>query len=724
MLALAGYAGLWAALAGSALFFGAGTVLDRYQAQPGVSIALSDWSWLGSLKVGFEKPAPAIPIGISEPAPLVGPVVTEAKVAEVAVKPVVVAKATHHTAIKKSAHHEKLLRSIARIKSETSDRLTVSRAEAIPAPVLSEAERMQNLRVLLRGRFLASVDTQPVTLVAVAAPVVTQSPIKRAAVKTHHKPKLAIQPRTLALIPVPTAPIRPAAELIQEQGKLISGLNQKTIQLPGIPVTISIPKEKPDPGITDSITQVAAAPAPTPPSITTQTATGATVSISIPPSSMATTGTLVAQNEATAANGYSTQFGYSSYPHITVAVASQNTPPAQATQPAAVSSQVSHHVVAEVTPQSPTPSYVEAFEWATPVTPSHVEPISNERGGAPGEVLGWDLTRAENHWPTLTWKAGVGATRVVPLVSNNALFFLANLAQPSVKVQNGAGIVFGKVAAGWNVELSGRAERPVFLTADGRQVAIGDMESDRYFAFLNVEPGSHLIYLMNRLGTAGVVAIPALSGVSTYADVTQPVQRTVTGHVYDSGSSKFAGLSNVQVRVVGQQNANVTTGASGDFRIANVTVIDHFPLYLETDADIGATHRYRVLAGQEGNLSLYRLRDEQVRELVDQLEGGVSQDSGLIVAATPQIVESEPEGLFPSVYSLLPTPTLRPETYTMDNSGQLEVNTSLTADAVRFASVQVPDGPALARLENKAQANVWSELVFAQARIVNIVGPY
>jgi hypothetical protein len=68
--------------------------------------------------------------------------------------------------------------------------------------------------------------------------------------------------------------------------------------------------------------------------------------------------------------------------------------------------------------------------------------------------------------------------------------------------------------------------------------------------------------------------------------------------------------------------------------------------------------------------------------------------------------------------------TLKPETYAITNAGQLEVNAPLSVGATRFVAVQVPEGPVLARVENKSGTIIWSELVLAQPRIIDIVGPY
>ncbi|MGK5082192.1 hypothetical protein WDW37_02720 [Bdellovibrionota bacterium FG-1] len=100
----------------------------------------------------------------------------------------------------------------------------------------------------------------------------------------------------------------------------------------------------------------------------------------------------------------------------------------------------------------------------------------------------------------------------------------------------------------------------------------------------------------------------------------------------------------------------------------------------------------------------------------------MSDESGLVVGAMVGLTQKYGDGrLFPGVKPLFDA-TLRPETYTLDANGQLEVGLPLGQATPRFASVQVPEGPSVVQIEDNNRHPVWSQLVFAQPGVVNIIG--
>jgi hypothetical protein len=371
---------------------------------------------------------------------------------------------------------------------------------------------------------------------------------------------------------------------------------------------------------------------------------------------------------------------------------------------------------------APSAPFVEAFDWTTSIPTATTESVTIENPEGTHTIngrSGWSIARASNHLPTLYWLNGKSA----PLVSSNAAFLLSKLAGTGLSVQSETGLVFGKVPSGWSVELSGRAEHPVVLAADNRVVQPQTTEGDRYFAFLNAEPGAHLIYLVGSLGKAnGAVAVPVIPGTSTYLDLSIVTKKSVTGRVYDAEATNPRPIRGAQVRVVGQLAAATVTNDRGEFSISNVSVISNYPLFLETDTAPGFTHRYKVASGHEHDLLLFRMSERQITQWLDQLEGGISQASGIVVAAVSKPVGLSTEhAVFPAADSMLANANLKPESYTLSTSGQLQVNTPLKPDASRFVSVQVPEGPTIVKLEDQRQAMVWSELVISQPGIVNVV---
>jgi hypothetical protein len=366
--------------------------------------------------------------------------------------------------------------------------------------------------------------------------------------------------------------------------------------------------------------------------------------------------------------------------------------------------------------------YVQAFHWEAGIADGYTEVVSHEVGVG-GEETGWRVSKAFEHWPTLHWNTG----KSIPLVSHNTALFLGALLKTTIQSQTG--IVFGQLPAGWTAEISARAES--FLMNRFNQVvdpALPESPGEqRYFVFVNTEPGTHLVHLVHRsTGNSVAIVIPTLAGTSTFLEGVNPTPATLSGIVLDGSASEVGPVPGAAVSIVGQEKAHARANARGQFWLENALTWGNYPLFVQTDAESGYTHRYRVLPGETKNLQFYRLSKEQTDEWIQrQLTGGVSRDSGLLVAALPKIAASfSEEALFPSVSALLPNQTLQPETYTVSPRGQLLVNTPLIAESPRFLGAQVPEGLAIAQVEDRTQKVIWSELVPASPGVVNLIGPY
>jgi len=372
------------------------------------------------------------------------------------------------------------------------------------------------------------------------------------------------------------------------------------------------------------------------------------------------------------------------------------------------------------------PTFVEAFSsYAVEVGGAEASPFSKERATS-GEKVGWQVVHAPAHRPALYWEAefDVGPWSV-PMISTNTEKLLGFYAE--ALPQANTGIVFGYIAAGWGVSLSGRAEKIVYLSPKDLKVLTDDAnQEERWFVLMNAEPGMQLAQLTNLKGQASAaVALPVMAGAATYANLTKIDTVTVTGAVRAIGQSAPQSVRRSQVRVVGQPKATMTAKAGGRFSLPNAQVVGNYPLYLETDASQGYTHRYRAFRSELGHLTLFRIASAQLDEWVSHLEGGVSPDSGLVMAALPTLAGDTEQGpLFPSVQSVLFSSPLRPETYTLSGQGELMVNTPLRPEAFRFLGVQVSEGPAMVHVENQSQQTVWSELIVSSPGVINLIGPY
>ncbi|MEK7397425.1 MAG: hypothetical protein AAB116_10870 [Candidatus Poribacteria bacterium] len=352
---------------------------------------------------------------------------------------------------------------------------------------------------------------------------------------------------------------------------------------------------------------------------------------------------------------------------------------------------------------------VEAFNWETPVEEAQIESLAAESK--------WTKAFAPLHWPTLF----IDNNNMVPLLSNNSVMLLKKITGATIQFQ--AGIVFGRVGPGWGVELSGRSEKPIFFNTQNQIVDAAHTENDRYFIFTNVEPGAHLLYFINHETTSGgAVGVPVLRSIATFTDLTKILKRNLQGRILDAVVNDTRGLDKAQIRVVGQPSAAAITNKLGNFSIENVFVVSDFPLFVEVNYGSGYTHRFKIANNKTNGTMLYYFRNKQIKAWISQLEGGVSDESGLVIGAFPRVaLEQTGVRLFSTLKTLNADATFFPESYGISVSGQLQVNAPLEPEAPRFLAAQVPEGPALVDIENSSGINVWSEMVMVSPGVVCVI---
>lgn len=427
-----------------------------------------------------------------------------------------------------------------------------------------------------------------------------------------------------------------------------------------------------------------------------------------------------AEAEKTRANAPVTVISHS-VAQAPVAVTTPPAPPAPPTKPAVPDySEASVHstevslAAARTVASQPAITAYDAFNSNQEINSARIVPYTIE-----GEKAGWTYAEAPDHWSTLT-----RSSKEIPMISSNTAKLLGTLAQANLEPQ--AGVLFGRIPIGWSVRISGRSERPLFLNERNQTVAAQNMEEVRTFVFLNVAPGAHLLYLTNRLGVEeGAIGVVVLGGVSTYADVTEIKRTSITGRVLDGGNSAGAPIANATVRILGSVAGQTVTNEKGFFRIDGVVTVDEHPVFVETDAKDGNTHRYQLRSTDLRDTVLYRLDSASLQTWLGQLEGSISPESGLIVGAVPNVIAAE-EGakLTPKLKPLSPSATLQPETYTLSVNGQMQAEAPLDAKSTRFVSVQVSEGPALVSIEGADQNVRRSEILMTSPGVVSLFGPY
>lgn len=694
-----------ALLAGASLFFAAAATLHLYNQRNQITLDSQSWSWLADIRlhvaagntetlianatVVLPDQARRLVVRRRAPAKTQDQIIQTAAAPEVRVEPAVQVEpvesgVSEAQLLQFQMMHQMLHRQFATaLNAEPAPSVQVVSIQAVS---IQKPEPTQTARPV--------VAKKEVVLPAVATPVEKQA-LREVLIETLKsvpvagQVKLKPEAASVALEPAKApsyADLRVQSEPVYRDLAEISSrvftAEVVSIQKPA-PVQASVPT--PAPAAQPVATQ---APAPVKPVVTAAPVVGTRVAM---------------LGQA----GYPTQGDYS-FPDLGTLQKLLNTQAQVDTQKA----QADESNVAE-----PFKAVVEAFDWQTEITDSSMETVTTE---------GWRSLTAANHWPTIYWnptQAGVQYQGV--MLSHNSAHLLETILDR--KVQIDTGIVFGKIPSGWNVEISGRAEKVLYLNAQNQVVTTP--AGERYFAFLNAEPGSRVVSLEGAIGadTASVV-VPVLRGRATYLDLTSVSRKDLSGHVYETKADDMKPLVGATVSVAGQPSTLMLTGSDGGFNLRAVYTVSTYPLYVdvETKLDRGSNHRYRVAPEKMQGIELFRMSAELVQVWLDQLESGVSPESGIVVGALPGLVKKHGEGrLFPLVKTLLSDPTLTPpETYTLSSAGQLDFGPPLEATKGRFVSVQVPEGPAITSVEDNNRQVLWSELLFASPKVINVVGPY
>lgn len=380
------------------------------------------------------------------------------------------------------------------------------------------------------------------------------------------------------------------------------------------------------------------------------------------------------------------------------------------------------------------PLAVEAFDWKTAIPNAELTTLAYE-GFAGSATARWGIVRAADHWATLTYKRFNGFSSA-PLLSKNTILLLSNLAKE--QQADTAGIVFGRVPKGWSVELSEHRHQAIYLTEDKKAFVEKTYTSDvsnseaRYFVFLNAAPGTKILYL-TQSGSKETSALPisVQSTQATYLDLPKPEKKSLILHFRDASSVERKSEGNLTVWPEGQSELHtIKTDKSGRGELKNIYVIPGHTVILDAVSSAGITHRYSLsdhtVRGFGGakpkEIDLYVFGFKQINKWKGQLEGGLSSQSGLVVAAYPGLSQNELiDKRFPTLSPVNPGGTLIPETYTLSSKETLDVKSPLEVGVPRSLSVHVPEGPVVLELQRDGGSPTWSQIIYSSPDVVNVV---
>jgi hypothetical protein len=359
---------------------------------------------------------------------------------------------------------------------------------------------------------------------------------------------------------------------------------------------------------------------------------------------------------------------------------------------------------------------VEAFHWEAELPAVSFSTLSHQ-GTVRDASDSWVIGELRGYWPTLALRHTDRLGSRIPLISPNSIKSIEWIGK--TEVQKDRALIFGTLPDGFKVALlKGATGTPSW---DNAWVSSGD------FVIPNVTPGAHRLHLASADGRANaILVVPAVQGVATFLDLTAIEVRTLKGAIWDAGYGHAVPVSGASVTVAGVESTRVVSDASGRFKIEDQLVVRGHPLFLDTDVAGEFTHRYSVDPAAQGPLSLFRFSDKQLMGWIGQLNGGVHVESGVLVAALPNVPGALPrDRLVPFVQSLNDKLPFTPEVYTIaqDHTGadRLEVKRPLTAGASRVFAAELAGGAHILGLEDERGQAKWSRWFVADPGVVNVI---
>lgn len=355
-------------------------------------------------------------------------------------------------------------------------------------------------------------------------------------------------------------------------------------------------------------------------------------------------------------------------------------------------------------------------------------------GGRRNREGRWVFVKAPDSWSTLAWDRPQPGDEF-PVFTKNAqvMWQLAT----GRKLNPTLAQLHARVLPGWHVEVLGAPEAaPMIWSANLERVSQDrpeELKSKFGHAILtNLSPGIQLISVTEpATGRRGVVSVVLLPGVLTSVDLTQPVERNVSGRAV-AADTQDGDLPGTRIQVAGRPEMSTTVDASGAFDLGPITVFGPYPIWLEVASKQGYAQRLRVAPGELSRLRPFVLSRPMVDDWLQQLAGGVHPSTGIVMAGLPELrfmSENDAGGLYPEISFLNVSPASagfdwqRMETYTLNTKGQLVVKQPLSPALPRFLGVQIPQGTALVTVRDAQGEVVWMRLEPVTASVVNVVGP-
>jgi hypothetical protein len=292
-------------------------------------------------------------------------------------------------------------------------------------------------------------------------------------------------------------------------------------------------------------------------------------------------------------------------------------------------------------------------------------------------------------------------------------------------IQPSAGLVFGEVPAGYRVEFSGRSDEAIYWVSGKGQLSTHDYSQARSFALLNAEPGMHLVHLVHAwTGERIPVAAAIVGGYSTFLDLSKVRRVGVRGRIALSSAKRFEPAALLQVSRVGDSTRSVFSNKAGEFKLDHILVAGELPIFIEYfGKDFPHPHRVKVSLGTSDLVEageLFAISSQRVSQWLEQLEGGVSPESGLVLSAWRHSSQKlEDSGAGPVVHPLDASVEIEPETYFVGTRDDLNVQGVMRRGITTALSTQLV--PGLHKVEVRFPYDhepIWSEIAIASPGVI------
>lgn len=354
------------------------------------------------------------------------------------------------------------------------------------------------------------------------------------------------------------------------------------------------------------------------------------------------------------------------------------------------------------------PAHVEAFDWVREVPQVSTQVLS--RDNTPAGMRRWILSQASGYMPTMAW---VGEEILgIPMMGENTLRILEKVAGEPQRSE--AGLILGKLPGGWSIAPS-RTD-VLYLDHDGLPVEPEADQSGRYFIILNQPVGSQFLRIVHRASNAdGGFTVPVDLETVTYLDWSDLDVRDLKGRVYDSQGRGMKGVY-LQFAMDSGNRYLVSTGQRGEFRILGVPFLSDYPVYLDTVTSREFIHRHTVYSMNE-EIPLFRFDRNQVTAWLEQISGGLSDQSGLVVGSVKHLFQASG---YSRLTPKLDTPASR--AFTLSPSGELLEDTPIETTVPVFLLTEV--GPGFHQLslqDTESAAKAWWGSVYSAPGVINVV---